>query len=159
MMTPKGIITRTMIVHTVTYFIAGLIAFSVFNYSASLSEPGLSSLMHPVDDPLVQAGVLFQPIRGVLFGAVFLLLADSIFKKRQGWIMLWFTLVVLGIFSTFGPAPESIEGFIYTRRTFDGLWGRMVEVLAQSFVLATLTFYGSATRRSAGLIKLSASYS
>jgi hypothetical protein len=88
MMTPKGIITRTLIVHTITYFIAGLIVFSVFNYSVSLSEPGLSSLMRPLDDSLVQAGVLFQPIRGVLFGAVFFLLTDSIFKKRQGWIML-----------------------------------------------------------------------
>ena len=48
-----GIIARTTVVHTLTYFAVGLIAFSLFNYSAQFSDPALSSFMRQTDDPLV----------------------------------------------------------------------------------------------------------
>jgi len=54
---------------------------------------------------------------------------------------MWITLVVVGIVSTFGPAPGSIEGLIYTKVSFSGLWGGLVEVLLQSFLLSVLTYY------------------
>ena len=136
-----GIIARTTVVHTLTYFAVGLIAFSLFNYSARFADPALSSLMRPTDDPLVQAGVLFQPIRGVLFGLVFYLLRDVLFRQKNGWLVTWITLVVIGIYSTFGIAPGSIEGLIYTKISFDGLWGGGIEVLFQSFLLSVLTYY------------------
>jgi len=136
-----GIIAKTAVVHTLTYFAVGLIAFSLFNYSARFADPALSSLMRQTDDPLVQAGVLFQPIRGVLFGLVFYLLRDVLFRQKNGWLITWITLVVIGIISTFGTAPGSIEGLIYTRLAFMGLWGGLVEVLSQSFLLSVLIYY------------------
>jgi len=69
-----GIVAKTTVIHTLTYFAIGLIAFALFNYSARFADPALSSFMRGADDPLVQAGVLFQPIRGALFGFVFYLL-------------------------------------------------------------------------------------
>jgi hypothetical protein len=136
-----GIVARTTVAHTLTYFVVGLVAYSLFDYSTGLADPALSALMRPTDDPLVQAGVLFQPIRGLLFGLVFYLLREALFRHKQGWLITWVTLIVIGILSTFGPAPGSIEGLIYTKAPFEGLWGGGIEVLTQSGLFAVLTYY------------------
>jgi hypothetical protein len=128
----------TVVIHTLTYFAVGIIAFSLLDYTARFADPALTSLMRQTDDPLVQAGVLFQPIRGVLFGLVFYLLRDVLFRQKNGWLTLWITLVVIGIVSTFGTAPGSIEGLIYTKASFTGLWVGGLEVLSQSFLLSVL---------------------
>jgi hypothetical protein len=135
------IISKTTVIHTLTYFVVGLIAFSLFDYSERFADPALSSLMRQTDDPLVQAGVLFQPIRGVLFGLVFYLLRDVLFPRKYGWLVIWITLVVIGMISTFGTAPGSIEGLIYTKAAYEGLWGGQIEVLSQSFLFSILTWY------------------
>lgn len=98
--------------------------------------------MRQSDDPLVRAGPLFQPLRGILFGFIFYLLQDVFFLENDGWLVIWATLIVIGIISTFAPAPGSIEGFIYTKLTPDknGIGG-MVEVLTQSFLLSVITYY------------------
>jgi hypothetical protein len=139
----SGIAGKTAVVHTVTYFTVGAIAFSLFNYSAGFAQPPLSSFMRPTTEPLVRMGVVFQPIRGALFGLVFYLLQDVLFQRGNGWLVMWVTLVVVGILSTFGPAPGSIEGLIYTKIPFDnkvGLGG-LAEILSQSFLLSVITYY------------------
>jgi len=95
------------VVHTVTYFIVGILAYTLFDYASLFAEPGYSGFMRPTDDPLVTAGPLFQPIRGLLFGIVFYLLQDVLFGKRNGWLICWVTLVFVGILSTFAAAPGS----------------------------------------------------
>lgn len=138
-----GIAVRTAVVHTVTYFSIGAIAFSLFNYTAGFAQPPLSSFMRQTNDPLVRMGVVFQPIRGALFGLVFCLLQDVMFGCRNGWLVMWIMLVVIGIFSTFGPAPGSIEGLIYTKIPIDNRVGvgGLAEVLTQSFLLSLITYY------------------
>jgi hypothetical protein len=84
---------------------------------------------------------LFQPIRGILFGLVFYLLRDVLFRQKNGWLITWITLVVIGIYSTFGTAPGSIEGLIYTKVSFSSVWGGGFEVLSQSLLLSVLTYY------------------
>jgi hypothetical protein len=140
-LTLRTIALRTMVVHTVTYFVAGLTAFTLFDYAAAFAEPPLSLLMRQTDDPLVMAGVLFQPIRGLLFGLVFYLFRTRLFERREGWLAAWAMLAVVGIFSTFGPAPGSIEGFVYTTLPPAIQFGGLVEVLAQSLLLAVLTVF------------------
>ncbi|HEU0295292.1 MAG TPA: hypothetical protein VFR47_21305 [Anaerolineales bacterium] len=135
------IVSKTTVIHTLTYFVIGLIAFSLFDYSERFADPALSSLMRPTDDPLVQAGILFQPIRGVLFGLVFYLLRDVLFRQKNGWLIIWITLIVIGMISTFGTAPGSIEGLIYTKAAYEGLWGGQIEVLSQSLLFSILTWY------------------
>ncbi len=132
---------RTMVVHTITYFVMGLLAFSLLNYSARFAEPPLSHFMRQTDDPLVMAGVLFQPLRGLLFGLVFYLLRDSLFPKQNGWLTAWVMLFIAGIFSTFGPAPGSIEGFVYTTIPVGVQLFGLPEVLLQSLLLSALTVY------------------
>lgn len=132
---------KTAIVHTVTYALCGLIAFNVFNYSAMLANPTMSVYMRNTSDPIVRAGLLFQPLRGILFGLVFFLLRDPFFRRKNGWLTIWATLVVIGIFSTFAPASGSIEGLIYMKAPPLSGWGGMVEILVQSLLLSLLTYF------------------
>ena len=132
---------KTVIVHTVTYFIAGVLAYKLGGYEKSFSQPPLSYFMRPTSDPLVMAGPLFQPIRGVIFASALYPLRDVLFGKGRGWLILWWLLLALGVLSTFGPAPGSVEGLIYTIISpvsqFLGLW----EVLLQSLLLSFILFY------------------
>ncbi len=136
-----AITLRTMVIHTITYFAMGLLAFSLLDYSARFAEPPLSHFMRQTDDPLVMAGVLFQPLRGLLFGMVFYLLRDSLFTKQSGWLTAWIMLFIVGIFSTFGPAPGSIEGFVYTTIPMGIQLFGLPEVVLQSLLLAVLTVH------------------
>jgi hypothetical protein len=141
-MTFFGITVRTIVVHTVTYFIVGFLAFTIFDYSARFAEAEVRSFLRSTDDLLVAAGPLFQPVRGLLFGIVFYLLRDVFFDRKNGWLIMWIVLVLLGIFSTFGPSPGSIEGMIYTTLPISGhLSGGLAEVLVQSFLLSFVIFY------------------
>lgn len=136
-----GMVIRTAVVHTLTYFVAGLIASNLFGYATLFAEPGYRSFMRQFDDPMVGAGVLFQPIRGALFGLVFYLLRDVLFRRRDGWLITWVMLVVVGILSTFGPTPGSIEGLVYTTLSLASQLRGLPEVLTQSLLLSVLTFY------------------
>ncbi len=135
------VVAKTAIVHTVTYALCGLIAFNVFNYSAMLADPAMSVYMRSPSDPVVRAGLLFQPLRGILFGLVFFLLRDPFLRRKNGWLTMWVTLVVIGIVSTFGPASGSIEGLIYLKAAPLSRWPGMVEILTQSLLLSALTYY------------------
>jgi hypothetical protein len=132
---------KTVIVHTVTYFLAGVLAYTLGGYEKTFSQPPLSYFMRPVSDPLVMAGPLFQPIRGVIFASALYPLRDVLFGQRRGWLILWWLLLALGVLSTFGPAPGSVEGLIYTiispLSQILGLW----EVLLQSFLFSVILFY------------------
>ena len=133
------IVLKTAVVHTVTYFIVGFIAYRIFNYENTvIADPQYN--MRDSTHPLVTAGVLFQPIRGFLFGIVFYLLKDSLFTQANGWLVIWVVLVVVGIISTFAPSPSSIEGFIYTNTKFGKSWFGLIEILTQSLLLSVLIF-------------------
>ncbi|MEE9161719.1 MAG: hypothetical protein V3U35_02000 [Candidatus Neomarinimicrobiota bacterium] len=140
-MTYWGLTIRTVVVHTVTYFIVGSLAFTIFDYGARFAEAGLSTFMRPTSDPLVMAGPLFQPIRGALFGLVFYLLRNEFFGKPNGWVTMWIVLVMVGIFSTFGPSPGSVEGFIFTTVPISSQLFGLIEILAQSLLLSFVLFY------------------
>jgi hypothetical protein len=132
---------KTVVVHTVTYFVAGLLAYTLGGYGKTFSQPPLSYLMRPTTDPLVMAGPLFQPIRGLIFASALYPLRNVLFAERRGWLILWWLLLALGVLSTFGPAPGSVEGLVYTiipaRAQILGLW----EVLLQSFLFSLILFH------------------
>jgi len=132
---------KAAIVHTVTYFAIGSCAAAALDYAHAFSEPGLAGYMRGLDDPMVRGGPLFQPLRGALFGVAFYPLRDVLFDRPRGWAVAWLLLVVIGIVSPFGPAPGSVEGFVYTtvapRRQMLG-W---LEVVPQAFALSTLLFF------------------
>lgn len=137
-----AIVTKTTVVHTVTYFVAGALAYAFFDYKALWDEPVFNVYMRRMDDPVLMAGPLFQPIRGVLFGVVFYLLRREFFGRAYGWLTIWVVLVVMGMLSTFGPAPGSIEGLIYTTIPFGAQFGGgSIETLAQALSFSFIVFF------------------
>jgi hypothetical protein len=132
---------KTVITHTVTYFLVGVLALILLQYGQQFAEPRLASYMRQTDDPWVMAGPLFQPLRGLIFASVFYLLRAPLFGRRRGWVLIWWLLFALGVLSTFGPAPGSLEGIVYTRLSWrDHLLG-LPEALAQTLSMSVVLFY------------------
>jgi hypothetical protein len=137
----SAISLKAAIVHTVSYFVVGLLAFTFFDYSTKFADPIVANMFRQTDHPLVAAGPLFQVLRGFLFGVVFYFLREMIFPRKHGWLILWLVLIIVGILSPFGAAPSSIEGMVYTVLPS---WFHIVglpEILVQSGLLAFLTHY------------------
>lgn len=137
----RQVTSKTIVVHTVTYFVAGILAFLLLDYEVMFSETELRFLMRPTDSRWVMAGPLIQPLRGLLFGVVFYLLRDVFFARRNGWLIMWLVLVVVGFLSTFGPTPGSIEGFVYTSLP---PWLHIKcapEILLQTLLLSSVVCY------------------
>lgn len=137
-----GLSVKSMVVHSVTYFLVGLVASTVFNYGAQFESGALAGMMRPIDDPLVMAGPLFQPLRGLIFALALYPLSGAIFNRKWGWAILWWLLVAVGILSTYGPSPSSVEGLIYLKISPAAqIGGGTLEVLSQSLLYALLLVY------------------
>jgi len=136
-----GLAARTMVAHTITYIFMGILASTLLDYKTSFARPELACWMRQLNDPWLMAGPLFQPIRGLIFALVFYPLRESLFGKKNGWLMMSWMLVALGILSTFGPAPGSIEGMIYTKLPILGQMIGWLEVVPQAFLLSAILYY------------------
>lgn len=133
---------KTIVVHTITYFLTGIIAFTLLDYTAQFAETAAATYMRQTSDPIVALGPALQPIRGILFALVFYPLREPLFGQKRGWLIIWLMLVALGILSTFAPASGSVEGLIYTTiPARDQFSGGFLEVFAQSLLLSGLLFY------------------
>ena len=130
---------KTIIVHTLTYTFMGILAYNFFNYAEAFAAPELACWMRQTSDPLVMAGPLFQPIRGLIFALAFFPIREILFGKKNGWLIMWWILVALGILSTFGPAPGSVEGMVYTILPISFV--SYLEVVPQAFLLSGVLFY------------------
>ncbi|KYF56109.1 hypothetical protein BE08_07770 [Sorangium cellulosum] len=139
-MRPKllDVMVKTLVTHSVTYMVMGLLASSILDYTRLFAESSLSLMMRPTSDPWVMVGPLLQPLRGVMFGVVFHVLRGPLFERKNGWMAMWLTLVVLGIFGTFGPAPGSMEGMIYTVFPPSVHLRGLPEVVLQSLLLSLI---------------------
>jgi hypothetical protein len=121
--------------------VCGILAFVVLDYESRFADPQVRVFMRQTDEPIVMAGPLFQPIRGILFAVAFYLLRSVLFDRKFGWLVMWTTLVTVGILSTFGPSPGSVEGMVYTVFPIPLQLIGMVEVLAQSLLLSVILCY------------------
>jgi len=78
----SSIAIKTTLVHTVTYFLIGLLSSLFLDYSARYADPAVAVALRQTDHPLVTAGPLFQVLRGFLFGIAFFILRDVIFPNN-----------------------------------------------------------------------------
>jgi hypothetical protein len=136
-----GLALRTIIAHTITYFLMGALAAAVLNYADQFARPEMACWMRPISDPMVMAGPLFQPIRGFVFALAFYPLREILFTRKYGWLIMWWLLVAIGILSTFGPAPGSIEGLIYTIIPVREQLRGWLEVIPQALLLSAIVTY------------------
>ncbi len=137
----RSLVVKTIVTHTITYFVFGVLALFVFDYASLFTETDLRFIMRPTSDPMVMAGPLLQPIRGFLFASLLFLLRETFFATRWGWLRLWLVLLVFGILGTPGAVPGSLEGLIYTKIP---LWVQLKglpEVVLQTLVFSRLLCY------------------
>lgn len=134
-------ILKAVVVHTVTYFLLGIVSFVFIDYSARFSDPAVAQYFRPATDRIVTAGPLFQPIRGLILGALLFLLREPFFHRKHGWLSLWATLVVVGILSPYVGAPGSLEGLIYTKVPFALQVALLPEVVLQTLLFSFVLFY------------------
>lgn len=140
--TLRETVVKTMVAHTLTYFLVGAVAFFALDYAKTVySDPSVAASSRPTSDPMVMAGPLFQPIRGILFGFVFYLLRESFLRRSRGWLVMWATLVIIGIIGQFTGGLGSIEGLVYSRVSVTYQLLLLPEVFLQSFLLSVLLFY------------------
>jgi hypothetical protein len=137
----RAVVVKTMVAHTVTYFVIGALAFFVFDYPRLFAETELRFLMRPTTDPVVMVGSLFQPIRGLIFGALLWMLRETFFATRWGWLRLWLVLVVVGIIGPMGPVPGSLEGMIFTKIPLLVQLKGLPEVVLQTLVFSRTLCY------------------
>ena len=136
-----GLIIKTSVVHTITYFLMGLLAYAFLGYAERFAEADMASWMRQTSDPIVMAGPLFQPLRGIIFALAFYPLREILFGRKNGWLVMGWLLVALGILSTFGPTPGSIEGMIYTILPILGQLTGWLEVIPQALLLSAILHY------------------
>jgi hypothetical protein len=73
---------KSLVLHTMTYFLAGLLASNVFNYAGLFAMPAMSGFMRPYNSVWVMLGPLFQPLRGILFALAFYPLRENLFNRK-----------------------------------------------------------------------------
>lgn len=129
---------KTAATHTVTYMVMGVLASTLLDYRAVLARPDMACWMRQIDDPVVMAGPLLQPLRGVVFALVLFPLREVLFARERGWLLLWSLLVGLGIVNTFGPSPGSLEGMLFTVIPIPDQLKGYLEVVPQTGLLAVL---------------------
>lgn len=129
---------KTAVCHTVTYFVMGALAFNLLHYAEILKDP--CSRMRPITSPWVIFGPALQLFRGVLFASVFYPFREQLFGRRNGWLLIAWILIGVGILGTFGAPPGSLEGFIYTTIPIAAQMKGYLEIVPQALLLSLLLF-------------------
>jgi hypothetical protein len=124
--------------HLVTYFVAGLLAYSLLDYATFFQSDVLACLMRPLDSKWIAAGPALQVIRGLIFALALYPFRSVFLADRRGWLKLWGLLLGLAIFSTTGAAPGSVEGMIYTKIPFGSHLHGLPEVVLQTLAFSVL---------------------
>ncbi|WP_109485090.1 hypothetical protein [Occallatibacter savannae] len=128
--------TKTVVCHTITYFVCGLLAYKFLHYEAIISAP--DSGLRQTTTLWVTLGAPLQVFRGILFASIFYLLRDRLFDKKDGWLVMAWMLIGIGILGTFAAPGGSLEGFIYTTTPALLQMRGWLEVVPQAVLLSAL---------------------
>lgn len=148
---PADFVARVVVLHTITYWVAGLVFSTLFDYGQLFSVAPLSTYMRPIDSLMVVAGPLFQPVRGAILGLALWPFRRVFVERERGWLYLWGVFAGVAILATPGPAPGSIEGVVYTTLPLRAhLWG-LPEVLVQTLAFSVGLVYWERNREESRL--------
>jgi hypothetical protein len=130
---------KTVVCHTITYFIMGLLAYNLLHYEEFINNP--CSGMRPTTSLWMILGTPLQLFRGVLFASVFFLFRRQLFGQKRGWLLMTWLLIGIGILGTFAAPAGSLEGFIYTTTPVLMQMRGYLEVVTQAVLLSLLLCY------------------
>ena len=104
-------------------------------------RPDIAPIIRQITDPILIVSPWIQPIRALLLAIVFYLLKDVLFNPKNGWLVMWIMLAVVGVLSPFGASWGSIEGMIFfSLPIVDHIVG-WPEVFLQTLLLSTILTY------------------
>jgi len=102
--------------HTISYFIAGIIGMTLFNYQEWWSSEYMSAFYRDIDSPIVALGGGFlQIFRGIIVALILLPLRKTFFEEKFGLLKLALIVFGFSIVSTYGAVITSFEGLIYLK--------------------------------------------
>jgi hypothetical protein len=130
---------KTVVCHTITYFVMGLLAYKLLNYEAIINNP--CSGMRTTTSLWVILGAPLQIFRGILFASIFYLFRDELFRRNRGWLVMAWLLIGVGILGTFAAPGGSLEGFIFTTTPPLLQMRGWLEVVPQAVLLSALLVY------------------
>lgn len=131
-----GFALRVIVVHTVTYFVFGMIMSNLLGYAELFKQDVIKDYMLPVGDHRLLAGPFLQPIRGLIFAIGLWPLRELLIASKRGWLILWGLLVTIGILSTPAASPGSLEGIVYTRLPLSYHLIGLPEIVLQTLVFS-----------------------
>jgi hypothetical protein len=97
--------------------------------------------MRPITSLWVILGVPLQVFRGVLFASVFYFFRDQLFGRKNGWLLMAWMLIGIGILGTFAAPAGSLEGFIFTTTPIHLQVRGYLEIVTQAILLSALLSY------------------
>lgn len=130
---------KTVVCHTVTYFVMGALAFHFLHYAELFNKPG--SGLRPTTSLWIIFGPALQVFRGILFASVFYPFREILFGRKNGWLLMAWILIGVGILGTFAGPPGSLEGFIYTTMPIHMQLRGYLEIVPQALLLSMVLFY------------------
>ena len=104
--------------HTISYFIAGIIAMAFFDYREWWSSEYISSFYRDIESPIVALGSGLQIFRGIIVALILLPLRKTFFEEKFGLLKLALIVFGFSIVSTYGAVITSFEGLIYLKVPF-----------------------------------------
>lgn len=128
---------RFSVVHVATYLVIGVVFFFVSDCTGLFAADQYREQLRPTDDPLVRTALLFQIPRGLLLATV-LYPFRSVLVTRLGWVKLFALLWVLTGIGAVITGPGSIEGALYTRFGFGGIFVGWREITTQMLAFSWL---------------------
>lgn len=130
---------KTVVCHTVTYFVMGALAYNLLHYADFMNKP--NSGLRPTTSLWVIFGPALQIFRGILFASIFYIFRGQLFGRKNGWLRMAWMLVGIGILGTFAAPAGSLEGFIYTTTPFLMQIRGYLEIVTQAVLLSVLLCY------------------
>ncbi|NLT47868.1 MAG: hypothetical protein GXX92_05580 [Clostridiales bacterium] len=117
-------ILRFITVHVITYTAFGIFFMLISGYFEYFSSDPLFQLVMKESDALsVRLAIPAQIFRGALMALAIYPFREIVVSHRYGWLKLFFLLFILTSVGSVITGPGSIEGFLYTRFSFDPLIG------------------------------------
>jgi hypothetical protein len=141
---------KVVIAHVFTYTLCGIIAMNLFKYWDWIQE---QNNWRGMDSIITQLSLVFQILRGILYGIVLLWLKDTIIYSKYGILKLYLIMVIIGIINTPATSQGSIEGFIFIVSDKDAplrvIIGGILEILIQNllFCIIICTKWGELKNR------------
>jgi len=115
--------TRFALIHTLTYVAFGIFFMLLSDYFTVFAEdPVFSEVMKPADALSVRLATIVQLLRGTLLASAIYPFRMVIFEKN-GWFKLFWLIYILTSLGAVITGPGSIEGFLYTKFSYNLLIG------------------------------------